>query len=566
MYLRSMQFNLADLFELVVDTVPDRVALISDGRRLTFRELDDQANQVANTLLASGVKPGDHVGLYLFNSIEHMVVMIGAYKAQAVSVNVNFRYVADELAYLVDDADLVALFYDGELADEVTAALPSAPNLRFTVEVAGNASAPALVPGAEHLEGWMGGASTAREIPERSADDHYILYTGGTTGKPKGVVWRQEDIFFATMGGGNPGGMPIERPEDIAASVLAHPAQRVGPFLAPDAPPIDLFVSLSLGPLIHASGQWNALGAILGGGASVIIPDRPLGMERVLELIESERIVAITLVGDTSARPLLDTLAVASREYDTSSLLMIGSGGSILSGDSKAQLLEAFPSVLLVLDGVGSSEVPVHAVAVTTRATLESTPTPRSLAFAPRDNTTVLDEHLTPVVPGSGTIGRLATTGRRLPLEYYKDPVKTAATFIEVDGVRWTLPGDMATIEADGTIRFIGRGSMSINTGGEKVYPDEVEAALKLHPAVRDAAVVGVTDPQWGQAVTAVIALATDAAEPSLDELRTHCRTYLAGYKLPKAVVTVDAVVRSPAGKADYPWALAAAQAALAQH
>ena len=274
-----------------------------------------------------------------------------------------------------------------------------------------------------------------------------------------------------------------------------------------------------------------------------------MDMDTVLDLVARERVVALNLVGDTSARPLL--AAVRARgAVGTESLLLLGSGGSMFSADVKQGLLDALPTVLAIVDGIGASEVPAQAVAVTTRGGA----VPRSLRFAAKDTTMVVDDDLRPVAAGSGVVGRLATRGR-LPLGYHNDPEKTAATFVEIDGQRWTLPGDMATVEADGAVRLLGRGSMCVNTGGEKVYPEEVEAVLKGHPGVQDAVVVGEPDPRWGERVAAVVEPVDPAAAPTLDDLRAHGRAHLAGYKLPRALHVVETVVRTPAGKPDYRWA-----------
>jgi fatty-acyl-CoA synthase len=400
-------------------------------------------------------------------------------------------------------------------------------------------------------------ASAERDLGPRSADDHYVLYTGGTTGMPKGVMWRNEDIFFGAMGGGNPGGPPITRPGDITVSVLDNPAQRLRPFLpAGDSGPAQ-FVSLALGPLMHASGQWSAIGTLLGGG-KVVLYDRPsVDMDRVLDLIERERVNAMNLVGDASARPLLATLAAEPARWDTSSLLLLGSGGSILSGDAKEALMREIPSVLAIVEGIGSSESPAQAVAVTTRAGVVAPS--RSLTFAAKAETMVVDDDLRPVPRGSGIVGRLATRGR-VPLGYYKDAERSARTFVEIDGERWSLPGDMATIDADGTVHLLGRGSLCINTGGEKVYPEEVEAVLKQHREVADAVVVGAPDARFGQRVVAIVEPVA-GTKPDLESLQVHCRAHLAGYKVPRAAHLVDAVVRTPAGKADYTWARAVATA-----
>jgi acyl-CoA synthetase (AMP-forming)/AMP-acid ligase II len=273
-------------------------------------------------------------------------------------------------------------------------------------------------------------------------------------------------------------------------------------------------------------------------------------MERVLDLLERERVNACNLVGDASARPMLDALSADPERWDLSALRLLGSGGSIMSGDVKDGLMAALPSVLAIVEGIGSSESPAQAVAVTTRSGVPSA----SLTFAAKAETIVVDENLRPVLPGSGVVGRLATRGR-VPIGYYKDPERSARTFLEIDGARWSLPGDMATIDVDGTVHLLGRGSLCINTGGEKVYPEEVEAVLKVHPAVADAVVLGAPDQRFGQRVVAIVSVTAGHAAPDLETLQAHCRDRLAGYKAPRALHVVDEIARTPTGKADYEWA-----------
>jgi acyl-CoA synthetase (AMP-forming)/AMP-acid ligase II len=509
-------FNLADLFELVADAVPDRIAVVdSSGTQRTYAELDDRTTRLAHAL---AVEPGDHVGLCLRNSIAHLELILACYKSRAVPINVNWRYTEEELQYLRDDADLVRLWRD----DDVTA------------------------PAYEEL---VSQGSPARDFAaDRSGDDRYILYTGGTTGLPKGVVWRQEDIFFGALGGGNPGGPPIDAPQQIASSVVDNPAQRLRAFLAPDDPGPAQFVSLGLGPLVHASGQWSALGALLGGGKVVLYTEPHVDMAHVVALIARERVGSLNLVGDASARPLADHLRAHPDHPDCSSLLLLGSGGAMLSQDVKDALLELLPSVVAIIEGIGSSESPAQAVAVTRR---DGATTP-SLTFAAKAETMVVDDDLVPIPPGSGRPGLLATRGR-VPLGYHKDPERSARTFVEIDSARWSLPGDYATIDADGTVHLLGRGSQCINTGGEKVYPEEVEAVLRSAPGVTDAVVVGVPDERYGERVVAIVA--TAGAPPTLAALRDHARTRLAGYKVPRTLHVVDGVSRTESGKVDYGWA-----------
>jgi acyl-CoA synthetase (AMP-forming)/AMP-acid ligase II len=534
-----VQFNLADLFECVADTVPERVALVCGDDRLSYARLDGGATQLAHVLRDAGVDSGAHVGCCMRNSTAHLEMMLAAFKLRAVPVNINYRYTETELAYLVDDADLVALVHDEEHA-EIVEHVKTVGSLRFTI-----------VGGSRAYEDSVRNASSARDFDTRSGDDRYVLYTGGTTGMPKGVVWRHEDIFFAAMGGGNPGGPPITRPEDIAHSVVENPAQRLRPFLPRDDPGPPQFVSLALGPLMHASGQWSAFGTLLGGGKVVLYDAPSVDMAYVLALVEREEVNALNLVGDTSARPLLDTLAQQPERWDTSSLRLLGSGGTALAGASKDALLEALPSVLAIVEGIGSSESPAQAVAVTTRhSTSEAA---RSLTFAAKAETMIVDEELQPLPRGTGAVGRLATRGR-VPLGYYKDVERTARTFVDIEGERWSLPGDMATIDADGTVHLLGRGSLCINTGGEKVYPEEVEAVVKTHDTIADAVVMGAPDDERGECVAAIVVAARDAA-PDLDAVQQHCRKQLAGYKVPRRLYVVDEITRTATGKPDYAWA-----------
>jgi len=501
--------------------------LVCGAQRLTYRQLDERATRLAHALQAEfAIRPGDHVGLQLHDSAEYLEAMLACYKVRAVPINVNWRYVADELRQVLDDAGAKALFHEPEM-DPVME--------------------PAIARG-EQYETLVAKGDATRDFAERSGDDHYILYTGGTTGMPKCVVWRQEDIFFAVLGGGNPAGPPIEKPEQITNTPLTNKALRLRAFLPPDDPGPEQFIQLSLSPLMHAGGQWSALAVLLGGGKVVLYHERHVDMATVLDIVQREGLTSLNMTGDVSAVPLLDELRAHPDRYDTSSLQLLGSGASMLSGHVKAELLERIPTVVAISEAVGASEAPVEAATVTTRTGAP----PQSLKFNARPETVVVDDDFQPVVPGSGQVGRLAVRGR-VPIGYHNDPDKTARTFVERDGVRWSLPGDMATVDADGSIRLVGRGSQCINTGGEKVYPEEVEAVIKTHPSVADAVVIGRPHPKWGQQVVALVQL-TDG-DLRLAELDAHCRPHLAAYKLPRDLVTVDKVQRSPTGKPDYDWA-----------
>jgi acyl-CoA synthetase (AMP-forming)/AMP-acid ligase II len=522
-----MDFNLADLFESVADAVPDREALVCGERRLSFRELDERATRLAHVLLDRGVEPGDHVGLYLYNGSEYLEATLAAYKIRAVPINVNYRYVEEELRYLFDDADLVAVIHHREFGPRLAKIRADLPRLRTYLCV--NETTGADGSGIEDdYETLLAAASARRDFGPRSPDDLYILYTGGTTGMPKGVMWRQEDIFFGALFGGDPMGSPIERPEGIVEK-------------ATQGEPI---TSFPIAPLMHGAAQWAALIALYGGNRVVLSTGRRFDPSEVWRTVERERVTIVAIVGDAMARPLSDALAEPGSSYDLSSLIVIGSGGAMWSESVKARLHEQLPKVML-LDSFGSSETGAHG-----RGSGSEAGGPR---FVMNESTTVFDESLEPVKPGSGEVGRLAQRGR-IPLGYYGDAEKTARTFVEVDGVRWVLPGDMATPEDDGTIRLLGRGSVCINSGGEKIFPEEVEAALKSHPDVFDAVVVGVPDERFGERVAAVVQ--ARASRPlTLESVGQHCRGRVAGYKVPRELHLVEQMVRQPSGKPDYRWA-----------
>jgi acyl-CoA synthetase (AMP-forming)/AMP-acid ligase II len=525
-------FNLADLFESVVDVAADRMALVTPARRLTYEELDDRANRLANHLAACGVVPGDHVSLLLHNGTEYMEAMLAAFKLRAVPVNVNYRYVERELQHLFDNSDSVAVVLHRRFGPRVGAVVDQCPNLRHLV-VVDDGSGEEPPEGSVDYESALAAASPARpDATGRSGDDHYIAYTGGTTGMPKGVVWRHEDIFFAALGGGDPTQMegPIALPEDLPGRI-----PEVGG------------VMLQTPPLMHVSAHWGALQSLFGGGTAVLLAPGGFDPEEAVAAIEAEGVMICVLVGDAMARPLADAIAADGGRHDLSSLFVIGSGGAMLSASVKNALRAELPN-LIVVDGYGSSETGVAGAQTTMGDATADGPT-----FVMGPDTMVLDDDDHPIAPGSGAIGRLARRGR-VPLGYYKDDTKSQSTFVTIDGDRWVLPGDMATPKADGTITLLGRGSGCINTGGEKVFPEEVEAVLKAHPSVFDAVVVGAADDRWGQRVAAVVS-GRDATTVDPAELGDHCRANLAAYKVPREIVVVPRIERNPNGKADYLWA-----------
>ena len=530
-----MQFNLADLWERVSDTVPDHLALVCGPRRLSYAEVDDRATRLAHVLADRGVGPGDHVGCYLGNGTEYLETMLAAFKLRAVPVNVNYRYVEDELRYLFDDAELRAVVFDREFGPKLARIAGTLPALTTYVAVDDGSRAP--VPGALgalDYEAGLRAARPGRDFPARSADDLYLLYTGGTTGRPKGVMWRHEDVFFGAMGGAAGGGAPIRRPEEIADR-CREPRTRCVPAC----------------PFMHGTAHWMAFSVLFTGGTVVIPRGRRLDPVGLWRLVAREHANFLVVVGDAFARPLVDALDSPECEgLDLSGLRVLLSGGAILSPAVKHALVQRLPS-LLVVDGYGASETGGQGQAVTVAGgRVEAS------RFRVNEDTAVLGADLRPAPVG--VVGLLARRGH-VPLGYFKDPVTTAETFPVLDGVRWAVPGDHAVLEADGTITLLGRGSVSINTGGEKVYPEEVEAVLKSHASVFDAVVVGVADDRWGERVVAIVA-PRDGHRPTLGELQAHARACLAGYKVPRDLVLVDEIARSPSGKPDYRWARAVAE------
>ncbi|MER6082162.1 acyl-CoA synthetase [Streptomyces sp. NPDC001833] len=534
-----MEYNLADLFESVVDVAADREALVyidhpgtGAERRLTYAELDAAANRIGHHLIDSGIRPGEHLGLHLYNGVEYLQTVFGCMKARVVPVNVNYRYVEEELAYLYRDADLVALVFDAEFDDRVAAALPRAPKLRHLVRVSEPTSELKAVPFTEA----EGAGSPGRGFPARSGDDQFIIYTGGTTGMPKGVMWRQEDLFFAGLGGGAPTGEPVKRPEELAERVAAG-GTGITFFPTP--------------PLMHGTSTLTSLIGFNFGQRVVI--HRKFVPEEVLRTVEKEKVTSMSLVGDAMLRPLIDALNGPMKGTDCSALFSVSSSGAILSETVRRQFSELVPNAML-LNNFGSSESGFNGTAT------DDSGAGSGFRVRVNSRTQVVDPATHEPV-AAGEIGRVAQSGH-VPLGYYNDPVKTAETFFEKDGRRWVLLGDMATVDEDGVVTVLGRGSQCINTGGEKVYPEEVEQALKSHPDVYDALVAGVPDATWGSHVAAVVQLRAGAESPSLTDIQTHCRSRLAGYKVPRQLVIAEAIQRSPSGKADYRWAREVAVAA----
>jgi fatty-acyl-CoA synthase len=532
--------NLAAIHEAIAEAVPDRECLIFRDRRFTWAEFTDRTRRLADVLRRHGLgsvtdRAGlenwesgqDHIGLYLYNGNEYLEGMVGAFKARTAPFNVNYRYVDEELEYLFDNADARAVIYHSVFAPTIARLREKLPEVKLWLQVADESGEP-LLEGALDYEQALADAEPAPP-QDLSPDDLYILYTGGTTGMPKGVLWRQEDVFRAALSSGQ-----VDSIEQIVER-----AKRGGPRALP-AP-----------PFMHGAAHWTAFGMWHVGGSVVVQSDvKRLDPDDIWSTVEREKVTALNIVGDAFGRPLADGLR--SGDYDASSLRLLTSGGAILTASLKTELLDLIPG-LRIVDTLGSSESGSQATQSSTRG---STATTGDFELS-RDNTVLREDLSGFVEPGSGEQGWLARRGF-VPLGYYKDAEKTAGTFPVVDGVRYSVPGDKALIEADGTLRLLGRDSVTINTGGEKVFAEEVEHALKHHPSVYDTVVVGTPHDRWGQQVTAIVRL-RDGEAPDEASLKQTAREHIAAYKLPKAFLYVDEIVRSPSGKADYRWAKATA-------
>jgi 3-oxocholest-4-en-26-oate---CoA ligase len=530
----TRHYNFADLFELAADKVPDRVAIIDKRRQITYRDLDERATRFAHALEAAGVKAGDHVGVLATNCIEWVEAMYGIYKIRARVVNVNFRYVEEEMRYLFDNADLVALVYQREYGPIVVAARDAQPKLQhfFRIEWDGSDADDSKLDPTE-FEAAIASGSPVRDFGERSDDDVYLLYTGGTTGMPKGVMWRQEDVYYALGGGID--AMTSERvtsPHEASEKIDASAPQGL--------------VSLPVPPLMHGAGQFSIFRVTCEGNTAVIVDK--FDAEETWRLVAKHHVNMIGVTGDAMARPLADALEVMRDDLDLSSLFSFSSTAAIFSQTVKEQLAELLPDGLVMSDAIGSTESGMNGIRLVQKGDAPKEGITTVIASA---DTVVLDDDLNPLEPGTGIVGRLARGGN-IPLGYYNDPEKTAATFVtDTQGRRWSIPGDYALLEADGRITLLGRGSVSINSGGEKIYPEEVEGALKSHPDVFDVLVVGVPDERWGERVAALLQPRPGKA-PTLEALQAHCRGRIAGYKVPRELLLVAEVPRLPNGKPDY--------------
>jgi acyl-CoA synthetase (AMP-forming)/AMP-acid ligase II len=542
-----MTMNMGDMWEAVADALGDEVAQIHGERRQSFREFEQRAARLAGALRASGIQPGAKVAMYVYNAVEYLETCFAAFKLRAVPVNVNYRYLADELHYLLDNSDAEALVFHGALAERVQAVRDRLPKLRTLIQLATTeADQVPLLPGAHAYEALLA-AHAGAERMARSPEDLVFLYTGGTTGLPKGVMWRHADLFTVLSQSYKAIGELPTTPAEVGA--LAKRMRELGV----SAP------CLAAAPLMHGMAWFTSMGRLLTGSTVVSLTKRSFDAHELWQLVERHRVAMIVIVGDAFARPMvraLEDAEAAGKPYDLSSLLVIVSGGVMWTAGYKQAFLDR--GVGMLIDGLGSSEATGIGMMITTAGS-----DPTTAKFQLNATTKVFTEDGRAVPPGSDEIGLVAVAADSgIPVGYYKDDAKTAATFRVIDGVRYSLPGDWAKVEADGSITLLGRGSVCINTGGEKVFPEEVEEALKLHPAVEDCTVVGVADEDWGEVIVAVVALAAETS-PAASELISSARARLAAYKAPKHIVFVERVVRSPAGKADYRWAKDTARQAL---
>jgi 3-oxocholest-4-en-26-oate---CoA ligase len=534
-----MALNIADLFEHAVDAAPEKPAVKVGDRVVTFAELESEANRLAHYLQAQGVQPGEHVAVYAKNSIEHVIAVLAIVKIRAVNINVNYRYVEGELNYLFDNADVVALIVERTYAPLVARTAPNHPRLKTFVVV------PDVIEPDDRSDiSSFGGVlyadaiadqSDERDFAERSADDLHIIYTGGTTGFPKGVMWRHED-FWRTLGGG----IDFYTGEPLSEYDQSEQAKQDG-----------RMVTFPLSPLMHGGAQAGLLMHLFAGHLTILEPK--FDPQRTWEIIDENGVMLIFMTGDAMARPLIEEFerkAATGTPYSGASLFAVSSSAAIFSPEVKERWIAALPNPVYT-DSVGASETGFQGMGMQDKTHISSDGPVVGLG----PNSVIIDEmnNVLDLATNVGRIGRLGRGGS-VPVGYYKDPEKSAATFIEIEGSRYSVPGDFARIEEEGRVTLLGRGSNCVNTGGEKVYPEEVEMAIKRHPAVYDVLVVGIPDDKFGQAVAAVVQ-PREGATVELEELREYLREFLSGYKLPRALTLVPEIPRNATGKAQYPRA-----------
>lgn len=536
-----MAVHFASAWESIADLVPDREALVCGDVRRTWFEYDDRAARLASLLQEHGIGLGSKVGIYAHNSNEYLEAQYGTFKTRACPINVNYRYTSDELVYILDNSDTEALFYQACYAARIWEIRDRLTKVKLYIQIADGTES--LLESALDYEQVIKTHSRSDRIPDRSPNDVYMLYTGGTTGMPKGVMYAQGEFIHRLLSSYAVAGVEApEEPGDFASFLGAIESIQ---------PPT---VSLPACPLMHGTGMWlGAMIPLLCGGTVVTISKLGLDPHLIWNEVERNSIDKVVIVGDAFARPMLDALnesIVLQRPYDISSVRQIISSGVMWSSEIKEAMLEHHEMQLI--DAMGSTEGGIGS-SVSTREE-----TPKTARFTLGPGVKVFDENDKEVVPGSGQSGRLATSGL-VPIGYYKDPDKSAATFREVDGVRYSFPGDFAVVESDLTITLLGRGSNCINTAGEKVYPEEVEEVAKQHPDVSDCLVVGVPDQRFGHRIVAVVS-PIEGRDINERDLIDFSREHIAGYKIPKQILVEETVRRSPAGKADYKWARALAE------
>lgn len=517
------EWTFADVWETIAGEVPKRIALVHGDRIVTWRDFDGRARGIAGALLNAGLQPQDKVVLYLHNAPAYLESVFAALKARLVPVNTNYRYTGDELVQLWKDADAAAVVFHGTFAAQVEAVRARCPEVKVWLFVDdGEAACPSwAVP-------FEAAAQSSAERPAvtlgRSGDDQIMIYTGGTTGLPRGVMWRQHDLFMASNTTGDP-----------ANADLDHVRRR----LSDAAPP----VGLPAAPLMHGTGFVFAATILNRGGRVVTLPTMSFDVTQLLNAMMREGVTDLCIVGDAFCRPIVDALDLEPERWNLSQLRVVSSSGMVWTSSIKERLLAHAPDALLI-DFLNSSEASGMG-----RALTSAKKTAGAARFQLGKNACVIDKAGRSITKGSGETGRVAVRGH-LPLGYYKDPEKTAATFPVIDGIRYSVPGDLATVEEDGTITLLGRGSTCINTGGEKVFPEEIEDAIKTYGSVADALVVGVPHVRFGQMVVAAVEWA-DGAAPNENTLLGHLRRRLAGHKIPRAVMPMASLGRGPNGKVD---------------
>ena len=521
-------WNFADVWEVVAQQVPDDPAQVHGDRRITWAEFDRRANGIAQALLAAGVEEQDKVAQYLYNGTEYLESVFGTFKAGLAPINTNYRYLDDELVYLWENGDVVAVVFHGSFTERIEGIRDRVPLVKLWLWVDDGAG---LCPewATPYEAAAEAGTPEAVQGPWGRDGDHLLLlYTGGTTGMPKGVMWRQDDLFRTLVGSF----IPAVKDGEADPQIIRDQVQ--GPGL----------VGLPACPLMHGTGCFTQLIVLSGGGCTVTLRSRNLDIEEMFDTVERAGVNTIAIVGDAFAKPMVRSLDANPGRWDISSLVIISSSGVMFSEQSKQDLLRHQPG-MMIIDAFSSSEAVGMGQSVSTAAGSSVTAT-----FTVGEHTKVITDDGRSVEPGSGETGRVAVGGFQ-PIGYYKDEAKSAATFIMFEGKRYSVPGDYAMVEADGSLTLLGRGSVCINTGGEKVFPEEVEEVLKTHESVADAVAVGIPDEKFGEAITAVVELLPGA---DFDEgaIVIHVKGKLAAYKAPKRVLSIDTIGRAPNGKVDY--------------